>query len=165
MSRRREHRQPVSFDVVRAEPPPLPWNQGTMPFVGDVGELWGVRLSGITHDGRGGWRFTVDGEFRTRTAGLSREEATTEAAALWVARHRHLYPDVDVQTPGLDLEGPIARPRAWKTNLDLINARRRQIGMAPLDPGAAGWTDEDLAIEAGRLRGNPVRAHLLSWAL
>lgn len=63
---------------------------------------------------------------------------------------------------------------AWKssspssstsTDLAHINAHRRKIGMRPLDPAAAGWSDEDVALEADRLRadGNP-RTALLAWA-
>lgn len=58
------------------------------------------------------------------------------------------------------------RVRESKVAADLahINAHRRRIGMAPLDTRGAGWTDEDVALEAQRLRreGNP-RAALLAW--
>lgn len=52
-----------------------------------------------------------------------------------------------------------------QAELALINAHRRKIGMRPLDPAAAGWSDDDVRIEAQRLRtqGNP-RAALLAWA-
>lgn len=50
--------------------------------------------------------------------------------------------------------------------LDAINARRRQLMMAPLDPVAAGWSEEDVLLEAKRLQANPAaspRAALLDW--
>lgn len=43
-----------------------------------------------------------------------------------------------------------------------INAHRRSLGMAPLDPASAGWSDEDVVIEARRLRSNP-RDQMLDW--
>lgn len=51
--------------------------------------------------------------------------------------------------------------------LGQINARRRELGMRDLDPAAAGWSDDDIRIEAQRLReGNPpsdAYAELLWW--
>src|SRR5690606_31874415 len=65
--------------------------------------------------------------------------------------------------------GVFATPTAPDVLADLavINAHRRQIHMAPLDPAAAGWTDDDVRTEAARLRGNPsadARSELLSWS-
>lgn len=42
--------------------------------------------------------------------------------------------------------------------LDAINRHRRALGMTPLDPGAAGWSDEDVVLEADRVArlSNPV---------
>lgn len=51
--------------------------------------------------------------------------------------------------------------------LEVINQRRRELGMRNLDPVAAGWSDEDVRIEAQRLReGNPpssLKGELLWW--
>lgn len=51
-----------------------------------------------------------------------------------------------------------------RADLAVINAHRRSLGMRPLDPVAAGWTDEDVRIEAEalRARGNP-RLSCLGW--
>lgn len=51
--------------------------------------------------------------------------------------------------PGLSSSGQKA--------LTKINRHRAQLGMRPLDPAIAGWTEEDLVIEAQRLEalGNP----------
>lgn len=47
-------------------------------------------------------------------------------------------------------------------DLALINEHRRKMGMRPLDPVAADWTEEDLAIEATRIRKlNPLKRGLL----
>lgn len=56
-------------------------------------------------------------------------------------------------------------------DLALINRHRRSLGMQPLDPVAAGWTAEDVRIEADALRArgiNPAdpsspRRPLLAW--
>lgn len=49
-------------------------------------------------------------------------------------------------------------------DLAFINRVRVQTGLRPLDPAAAGWSDEDVRLEAARLRreGNP-RSSLLAW--
>lgn len=50
-------------------------------------------------------------------------------------------------------------------DLAIINRHRRKLGMKALDPVAAGWTKDDVRIEAAELRrrgANP-RASLLSW--
>jgi hypothetical protein len=55
--------------------------------------------------------------------------------------------------------------------LDVINKRRREIGMRPLEPTSARWTDEDILLEAKRLQTNPARRRrsknprerLLAW--
>lgn len=48
-----------------------------------------------------------------------------------------------------------------------INAHRRALGMRPLDPAIAGWSDDDVVAEALRLRANPrdvlPRDQLLAW--
>jgi hypothetical protein len=51
--------------------------------------------------------------------------------------------------------------------LSIINEHRRKIGMTPLDPDASGWTDEDVMLEAQRIRAlNPrqlARERMLAW--
>lgn len=61
--------------------------------------------------------------------------------------------------PGARLSPEAARA------LDELNAHRRALLMPPLDPAAAGWTPEDVILEAERLRRNPraVRQSLLGW--
>lgn len=48
-----------------------------------------------------------------------------------------------------------------------INAHRRRLGMRPLDPAAAGWTADDVRLEARRIRAlNPAmlaREAALAW--
>lgn len=50
--------------------------------------------------------------------------------------------------------------------LALINRQRRSIGQRPLDPVAAGWTDDDVRLEADalRARGYNPRTSLLAWS-
>lgn len=66
------------------------------------------------------------------------------------------------------VQGVADTPRApgIQADLDQINAHRRRLYMAPLDPAVAGWSDDDIRLEAARLRaaGNPARAELLSWS-
>lgn len=58
-------------------------------------------------------------------------------------------------------------PASINSDLAEINAHRRLIGMRPLDPAAAGWTDDDVRLEARRIRAlNPaglLRDAALSW--
>ena len=53
--------------------------------------------------------------------------------------------------PGPD----VVSPATVSTALAKINAHRRALGISPLDPTAAGWTEEDVLLEARRL-GNPI---------
>lgn len=46
---------------------------------------------------------------------------------------------------------PRADPSAVKRALEAIQRHRRRLGERPLDPVAAGWSDEDIFIEARRL--------------
>lgn len=45
--------------------------------------------------------------------------------------------------------------------LDVINVHRRQLGMSPLDPQAAGWSGEDVILEAQRVARLPNLGRLL----
>lgn len=73
--------------------------------------------------------------------------------------------------PDLTLEWPIAPGRGLPSTaadevaqaLAVINRHRRSFGQRPLDPAAAGWTDEDVLLEAERIArlSNPKRARQL----
>lgn len=39
-----------------------------------------------------------------------------------------------------------------KRALHAIDVHRAKIGMSPLDPGRAGWSDEDVVLEADRIK-------------
>lgn len=54
----------------------------------------------------------------------------------------------------------IAAPPEILDDLTFINEHRRQLWLPPLDRRI--WTDEDIRIEARRMRGNP-RERLLAW--
>lgn len=62
---------------------------------------------------------------------------------------------------------PVAPTRDVSRELAEINAHRRSLGMRPLDPASAGWSDDDVVTEAQRLRRNPfvcdARDALLAW--
>lgn len=49
------------------------------------------------------------------------------------------------------LERPRVASPSVKRALDAINVHRAKVGMSPLDPGRAGWTDQDVVLEAERI--------------
>lgn len=54
-----------------------------------------------------------------------------------------------------------AAPPVASAELDAVNRHRRHLGLAPLDPQAAGWSEEDVRVEAERIRApNPLRERL-----
>lgn len=154
---------PFSFDARRGEEPPPPhrWRDMTRTIGGDRGDLRDVDVDWWeAPDDEGGWVVHVYGALYT-TLDLDDEEVRGLAFEIWDGVHRSLYPGVP-----LVFMHPEDEPASQSIAEDLaaLNAHRRQIGMAPLDPAAAGWTDEDVRIEAQRLRGNPdPRAACLGW--
>lgn len=59
-----------------------------------------------------------------------------------------------VRFVGFPLEAPVSPHK--QAELDVINRHRKALGMAPLDPVAAGWQPEDVSAEAQRIRSlNP----------
>lgn len=65
--------------------------------------------------------------------------------------------------PGAEAQTPAESANEVQQALERINEHRRQIGQRPLDPAAAGWSDEDVLLEAERIvrLPNPRRARLL----
>lgn len=93
-------------------------------------------------------------------------------AALGVAQldnddrdEEELLDDADVRAQFAEISTSAPGSADVSADLAEINAHRRAVGMRPLDPAAAGWSEEDVRIEAARIRRNPatIRPVLLSW--
>lgn len=100
------------------------------------------------------WRIELDGQVIAEVIDDARDEdEALERAEAWLVDH-------DAQC---DADDAVPRARDVSADLAVINDHRRQLGMAPLDPVAAGWTDDDVHLEAEVLRATNPRAHLLAW--
>lgn len=80
-------------------------------------------------------------------------EAMEDANVYWEDTDEGITIDVDrvAEAAAAILSAPAPKPQ-WQKALQTIQAHRRAIGQAPLDPAAAGWTEKDIVEEAARIR-------------